>query len=174
MNTPAIRTPGEFPPNFRSSRLRTNPPFLLILSAEVSLVIFAYYDCGMEPQTSKNAGGHQRPRPLTFDHEVAEQVGVSLSTVRRWRLQNQGPRYLKIGALVRYLPEDIDRFMRDQAVWRRVPGGSRMKPSHADLEDLWPGIAYGWERRGRPVPRWLRLVRRIYRAILLRARPGSA
>lgn len=72
----------------------------------------------MESQTSKNAGG-QRPRPLT-DHEVAEQVGVSVATIRRWRLQGLGPRYLKVGASVRYLPKDVDFFMQT-----RPSGGER-------------------------------------------------
>lgn len=44
---------------------------------------------------------------LLKEHDVARFYGVSIATVRRWRLLRQGPRYLKLNAAVRYLPEDI-------------------------------------------------------------------
>jgi predicted DNA-binding transcriptional regulator AlpA len=40
------------------------------------------------------------------EHEVERITGLSVASVRRWRLLRQGPRYLKIGASVRYRPED--------------------------------------------------------------------
>ena len=45
--------------------------------------------------------------PLLSEREVARIAGVSIVTVRRWRLLRAGPRYLKIGSAVRYKPEDI-------------------------------------------------------------------
>lgn len=44
---------------------------------------------------------------LVNDHEVARLLGVSTATMRRLRMQRQGPRYIKLGASVRYRPEDI-------------------------------------------------------------------
>jgi predicted DNA-binding transcriptional regulator AlpA len=44
---------------------------------------------------------------LLTECEVAKITGMSLASVRRWRLLKQGPKYLKIGAAVRYKPEDI-------------------------------------------------------------------
>ena len=44
---------------------------------------------------------------LLNEHEVAEMLGVSVATVRRWRLLGQGPRVLKLGALCKYRLEDI-------------------------------------------------------------------
>jgi predicted DNA-binding transcriptional regulator AlpA len=44
---------------------------------------------------------------LINEFAVAEMMGVSVATVRRWRLFRQGPKYLKIGAAVRYKPEDV-------------------------------------------------------------------
>ena len=41
------------------------------------------------------------------EHDVARITGLSVATIRRWRLFKQGPRYVKIGAAVRYRPEDI-------------------------------------------------------------------
>jgi predicted DNA-binding transcriptional regulator AlpA len=44
---------------------------------------------------------------LLNEYQVAEVVGMSVASVRRWRLFRQGPKYLKIGAAVRYKPEDV-------------------------------------------------------------------
>jgi len=48
---------------------------------------------------------------LLNDHEVAETLGASVATVRRWRLMKQGPRFLKVGALCRYRVEDIAEWL---------------------------------------------------------------
>lgn len=45
------------------------------------------------------------------EREVARLCGVSLSTVRRWRRQRQGPSFVKIGALVRYQPQDVEMWI---------------------------------------------------------------
>ena len=45
------------------------------------------------------------------EKDVAKQISVSLASVRRWRLVNIGPRFVKVGALVRYLPEDLQHWM---------------------------------------------------------------
>jgi predicted DNA-binding transcriptional regulator AlpA len=44
---------------------------------------------------------------LLNEHDVARITGLSVASVRRWRILRQGPKYLKIGAAVRYKPEDI-------------------------------------------------------------------
>jgi predicted DNA-binding transcriptional regulator AlpA len=44
---------------------------------------------------------------LLNEHDVARITGLSVASVRRWRLLRQGPKYLKIGAAVRYKPEDV-------------------------------------------------------------------
>jgi predicted DNA-binding transcriptional regulator AlpA len=45
------------------------------------------------------------------DIETARLLGVSVATVRRWRLTGQGPKYRKFGGAVRYFPEDIESFI---------------------------------------------------------------
>lgn len=50
-------------------------------------------------------------QPLLNDHDVAALVSVSVATVRRWRQLDLGPRYLKIGALVRYRPESVQEWL---------------------------------------------------------------
>ena len=46
------------------------------------------------------------------DVETASILGVSVATVRRWRLLNQGPKFRKFGGAVRYMPEDIEAFIQ--------------------------------------------------------------
>ena len=45
--------------------------------------------------------------PLLNEYDVARLVAVSLGSVRRWRLLRDGPKFLKIGASVRYRAEDV-------------------------------------------------------------------
>jgi predicted DNA-binding transcriptional regulator AlpA len=49
----------------------------------------------------------QRFQDLLNENDVARMTGLSVASVRRWRLLRQGPRYVKIGAAVRYRPEDL-------------------------------------------------------------------
>jgi len=44
---------------------------------------------------------------LLNEYQVAEMLGVSVATVRRWRLLKQGPRFRKLGALCKYSAEDV-------------------------------------------------------------------
>jgi len=48
---------------------------------------------------------------LLNEHDVARITGLSVASVRRWRLLRQGPKYIKIGAAVRYTPESIREFV---------------------------------------------------------------
>lgn len=44
---------------------------------------------------------------LLNEHDVARITGLSVASVRRWRLLKQGPKYIKLGSAVRYRIEDI-------------------------------------------------------------------
>ena len=57
----------------------------------------------------------RRPTALTEGH-VAEQLGLSVATLRAWRHRGKGPRFLRLGRSVRYLPADVDEFVRASAV----------------------------------------------------------
>jgi hypothetical protein len=48
---------------------------------------------------------------LMTEHEVSKRLNVSVASLRRWRLLGRGPAFLKIGSLVRYRPEDLDRWL---------------------------------------------------------------
>jgi hypothetical protein len=48
---------------------------------------------------------------LLTEHDIARITGLSVASVRRWRLLRQGPKYLKIGAAVRYKPKDLSAWL---------------------------------------------------------------
>ena len=47
---------------------------------------------------------------------VAELLGLSVATLRAWRHRAKGPRFLRLGRSVRYLPSDVADFVRASAV----------------------------------------------------------
>jgi hypothetical protein len=67
------------------------------------------------------APAHNSVEALLNEYDVARITGLSVASVRRWRLLRKGPRYLKNGSAVRYKAEDI-------AVWleSRPTGGERI------------------------------------------------
>ena len=50
------------------------------------------------------------------DVEAAEHVGCSAALLRMWRQRGQGPRYAKVGRLVRYRLSDLQQFIEDRLV----------------------------------------------------------
>jgi excisionase family DNA binding protein len=50
------------------------------------------------------------------ERQVAQQLGLSVATLRAWRHRGKGPRFLRLGRSVRYLPADVDEFVRASAV----------------------------------------------------------
>lgn len=54
---------------------------------------------------------HNEIENLLNEHDVGRITGLSVASVRRWRLLKQGPRYLKISASVRYRPEDLETWL---------------------------------------------------------------
>ena len=60
-------------------------------------------------------------RALT-EREVAELLGLSVATLRAWRHRGKGPRFLRLGRSVRYLPADVaTSFGRALLTRRRFP-----------------------------------------------------
>lgn len=51
---------------------------------------------------------------LLTEKDVARRIGLSLASVRRWRLLKQGPRFLKLGSAVRYKPEDMAAWLESR------------------------------------------------------------
>jgi excisionase family DNA binding protein len=57
---------------------------------------------------------------LLSEKELAPLLGVSLAALRRWRLEDRGPAFLKLGSAVRYRPEDVQQWIASRPV-----GGGR-------------------------------------------------
>ena len=48
---------------------------------------------------------------LLDEKQLARALNISVASARRWRLLRQGPKFLKIGVLVRYRPEDVSEWL---------------------------------------------------------------
>lgn len=51
---------------------------------------------------------------LLNEHDVARVTGLSVASVRRWRLLRQGPKFLKLNSAVRYRPEDVAAWLESR------------------------------------------------------------
>lgn len=83
----------------------------------------------MKPRLMAEETGHgdaNRTRTTTAltEGQVAEQLGLSVATLRAWRHRTKGPRFLRFGRAVRYLPADLDEFIRASAVDTRAVSAS--------------------------------------------------
>ncbi len=79
----------------------------------------------MNPRATTTERGQMSDttRALT-EREVAELLGLSVATLRAWRHRGKGPRFLRLGRSVRYLPSDLDDFVRASAVDTRSVSSS--------------------------------------------------
>ena len=68
-----------------------------------------------EPDRTTATDRSRRTTALT-ERQVAEQLGLSVATLRAWRHRCKGPRFLRLGRSVRYLSSDVDDFVRVSAV----------------------------------------------------------
>lgn len=60
--------------------------------------------------TASHDGTTAIQEPLR-EREVARILGVSVKTLRHWRLKRLGPKYLKLVGVVRYRQQDVEEFM---------------------------------------------------------------
>ncbi len=51
---------------------------------------------------------------LMSTEEVAEVLGRPPRTLRQWRYLGEGPKYLKVGATVRYRASDVEKWLKAQ------------------------------------------------------------
>jgi hypothetical protein len=74
-----------------------------------------------ERHTDVNYHATNSQNQLVGEHRAAVRLGLSVTTLRRWRWANQGVPWIKIGAAVRYDPVDLDNFI---ALGRITPEAS--------------------------------------------------
>ena len=58
---------------------------------------------------------------LLTEQQAANFIAVSVAALRKWRVQGRGPVFLKLGTLVRYRLEDINKWLST-----RPQGGERL------------------------------------------------
>ncbi len=61
---------------------------------------------------------------LLTEPEVADRLRVTLACLRRWRLERRGPRFVKVGSLVRYPAEELDHWIES------LPAGGTISTSN--------------------------------------------
>ena len=57
---------------------------------------------------------HNNLTSLLTEKDVSQVTGMSLASIRRWRLLRQGPRYIKLNSAVRYRAEDINSWLESR------------------------------------------------------------
>jgi excisionase family DNA binding protein len=55
-----------------------------------------------------------QPNSLLTETEVAAILSVTVSALRRWRFESRGPKFTKVGKLVRYRREDVESWLNKQ------------------------------------------------------------
>lgn len=65
-------------------------------------------------RSERESVANQQLQSLLNEHDVSRITGLSLASVRRWRVLGKGPRFLKIGSAVRYRPEDLKSFLNSR------------------------------------------------------------
>ena len=68
---------------------------------------------------------------LCDEKQLAERLNCTVSALRRWRREGRGPRFVKIGRLVRYRQEDIEDFIDQNTVDLRVTKSELQGGNHA-------------------------------------------
>ena len=71
----------------------------------------------MNPRATTTERGQMSDTTCALtERAVAELLGLSVATLRAWRHRGKGPRFLRLGRSVRYLPSDVADFVRASAV----------------------------------------------------------
>ena len=52
-----------------------------------------------------------QPTELIDEVTLAARLGVSRSTLQSWRYAGRGPRFIKLGRMVRYRNSDVDAYL---------------------------------------------------------------
>ncbi len=55
-------------------------------------------------------------RNLLNEEQAAERLGVKVKTMQQWRHFGRGPKYVKVGRLVKYQPADIEAYIKSRTV----------------------------------------------------------
>ena len=59
---------------------------------------------------------------LLTESEVSEILRCTKAALRRWRREERGPRFIRVGRLIRYRLTDVDQFLESNASAQRAKG----------------------------------------------------
>jgi predicted DNA-binding transcriptional regulator AlpA len=59
---------------------------------------------------------HEDSARAVSEADLARRVSVSTAVLRKWRREGNGPRFLKLGRLVRYLVRDVDAWLEAHCI----------------------------------------------------------
>jgi len=76
--------------------------------------------------SERGSVANTRLESLLNERDVARITGLSVASVRRWRVLRKGPEYIKIGASVRYTPESLAAWLKS-----RPTGGGEVTSAEA-------------------------------------------
>lgn len=68
-----------------------------------------------------------KPSPITViklhtEKQESDRLGISTRTLQSWRIKGGGPPFLKIGAAVRYNPDQVDAWLSSRVRTNTVGG----------------------------------------------------
>ena len=55
-----------------------------------------------------------QPQPLLKEQEAANLLNLKVATLRRWRWEGRGPRFLKIEGAIRYDPDALRAYLANR------------------------------------------------------------
>ncbi len=56
---------------------------------------------------------------LLTNEQAAERLGIQPGTLENWRVRKFGPPYIKMGKVVRYEINEVDRYKRENKIFPR-------------------------------------------------------
>jgi predicted DNA-binding transcriptional regulator AlpA len=77
---------------------------------------------------------HNAIENLLNEHDVARIIGLSVASVRRWRVLRQGPKYIKIGQAVRYRRRDVAAWIENSSA--HEPGSNNCAETRRERVDV--------------------------------------
>lgn len=58
---------------------------------------------------------------LLNERQLSRLIGISIGTLRFWRGEDKGPRFRKVGQLVRYAPSDVNLWLTQRPSGGEIP-----------------------------------------------------
>lgn len=58
------------------------------------------------------------PEPLAVAQQVADFLGTTVDTLANWRYRGVGPRFVKVGGIVRYRWSDVNAWVESRVAQR--------------------------------------------------------